>query len=120
LGGGAQAGHADADRAVLADDGDGLVDAGPVSRGEAGDVAFDAADELPDDGDLLVGGGCLVACPGVDAGDGGEPFAGAEQCCPSLKCPMKAAFRAPMWGCLKAPQPGWLRGLGGGGAAGCG
>src|SRR6266851_1843373 len=76
---GAQAGHADADRAVLADDGDGLVDAGPVSRGEVGDIAFDAADELPDDGDLLVGGGCLVACPGVDAGDSGEPFAGAEQ-----------------------------------------
>jgi hypothetical protein len=29
-----------------------------------------------------------------------------DWCCPSLKCPMKAAFRAPMWGCLKAPQPG--------------
>ena len=27
----------------------------------------------------------------------------AYYCCPSLKCPMKAAFRAPMWGCVKAP-----------------
>jgi len=79
LRGGAETGHADADGAVLADDGDGLVDAGPVGRVQAGDVAFDAADELPDDGDLLVGGCCLVACPGVDAGGGGEPFAGAEQ-----------------------------------------
>ena len=41
-------------------------------------------------------------------------------CCPSLKNPMKAAFRAPTWGCVKAPQPVWLRGLGGDGAAGCG
>jgi hypothetical protein len=64
---------------VLADDGDGLVDAGPVVRAQAGDVAFDPADELPDDGDLLVGGCCLVTCPGVEAGGGGKPFAGAEQ-----------------------------------------
>jgi len=64
---------------VLADDGDGLVDAGTVVRAQAGDVAFDAVDELPDDGDLLAGGCRLVACPGVDAGRGGEPFAGAEQ-----------------------------------------
>jgi hypothetical protein len=64
---------------VPADDGDGLVDAGAVVRAQAGDVAFDAADELPDDGDLLIGGCRLVACPCVDAGGGGEPFAGAEQ-----------------------------------------
>ena len=41
-------------------------------------------------------------------------------CCPSLKIPMRAALRIPMWGCGKAPQPWWLRGLGGGGAGGCG
>ena len=41
-------------------------------------------------------------------------------CCPALKMPMKAALAVPMWGCGKAPLPGWLRGLGGGGAGGCG
>src|SRR6266508_3384319 len=41
-------------------------------------------------------------------------------CCPSLKIPMKAALVMPMWGCGKAPQPGWLRGLDGGGAGGRG
>jgi hypothetical protein len=41
-------------------------------------------------------------------------------CCPSLKIPMKAALATHMWGCCKAPQPWWLRGLGGGGACGCG
>ena len=41
-------------------------------------------------------------------------------CCPALKIPMKAALGLPMWGCGKAPRPGWLRGLGGGGACGCG
>ena len=41
-------------------------------------------------------------------------------CCPSLNIPMKAALVIPMWGCGKAPRPGWLRGLGGGGAGGRG
>jgi hypothetical protein len=41
-------------------------------------------------------------------------------CCASLKMPMKAALAVPMWGCVKAPRPGWLRGLGGDGAGGCG
>ena len=41
-------------------------------------------------------------------------------CCPAFKTPMKVAFGVPMWGCGKAPQPGWLRGFGGGGAGGCG
>jgi len=41
-------------------------------------------------------------------------------CCASLKMPMKAALTVPMWGCVEAPQPGWLRGLGGDGAGGCG
>jgi hypothetical protein len=43
-----------------------------------------------------------------------------EGCCPSLKIAMRAALRIPVWGCCKAPQPWWLRGLGGGGAGGCG
>jgi hypothetical protein len=41
-------------------------------------------------------------------------------CCPTLKIAMKAALAIPMWGCCKAPQPWWLRGLGGGGAGGGG
>ena len=55
---------------------------------------------------------------GQDNPDGGEP-AGlrvSSRCCPSLKIPMKAALRIPMWGCVKAPQPGRLRGLDGDGA----
>ena len=51
-----------------------------VRVAEPGDVAFDAADELPDAGDLLLGGGGVGAGPLVDAADGGgEPFAGAQQ-----------------------------------------
>ena len=45
---------------------------------------------------------------------------GLTPCCPSLNIPMKAALVIPMWGCGKAPRPGWLRGLGGGGAGGRG
>jgi hypothetical protein len=41
-------------------------------------------------------------------------------CCASLKMPMKAALAVLMCGCSKAPQPGWLRGLGGDGAGGRG
>jgi len=59
---------------------------------------------------------------GGAGGDGQVPGEAAAEpfCCPSLKIPMKAALTAPMWGCVKAPRPGWLRGLGGGGAGGCG
>ena len=53
---------------------------GALGVGELGDVAFDAVDEPPDAGDLLLGGGGVGAGPLVDAVDGGgEPFAGAEQ-----------------------------------------
>jgi len=41
-------------------------------------------------------------------------------CCPTLKIAMKAALGVPMWGCVKAPQPGRLRGLDGDGAGSCG
>jgi len=64
---------------VLADDGDGLVDAGALVRCQVLDAGLDPADELPDLGDLLPGGGGGGACPAVGAGGGGEPFAGAEQ-----------------------------------------
>ena len=52
----------------------------------------------------------------------GGPLRGLRRprCCPSLNIPMKAALVIPMWGCGKAPRPGWLRGLGGGGAGGRG
>jgi integrase/recombinase XerD len=50
----------------------------------------------------------------------GAPLPAATMCCPSLNIPMKAALVIPMWGRGKAPRPWWLRGLGGGGAGGCG
>ena len=40
--------HAEGHRAVLADDGDRLVDLGVLGVGELGDVAFDAGDEPAD------------------------------------------------------------------------
>jgi hypothetical protein len=65
---------------VLADDGDRLLGLGSFSVGELGDVAVDPADEPPDAGDLLLGGGGVGAGPFVDAVDGGgEPFPGAQQ-----------------------------------------
>src|ERR1017187_4329124 len=76
----ADAGHAEADGAVLADDGDGFADGCAFFLAQTGDVAVDLGDEPPDAGDLLAGGGGVGACPVVGAGDGGgEPFAGAEQ-----------------------------------------
>ena len=66
--------------AVTADDGDGVVDAGALGVVELGDVAFDAVDQPPDPGDLLLGGGGVGAGPVVDPVDGGgQPFAGAQQ-----------------------------------------
>jgi len=47
--------------------------------GQAGDVAFDAVDELPDLADLLLGGGGGCVCPFVGAAGGGQPFPGAQQ-----------------------------------------
>ena len=66
--------------AVTAHDGDRLVDAGSLGLVELGDVAFDAVDQPPDPGDLLLGRGGVGAGPVVDAVDGGgQPFAGAQQ-----------------------------------------
>src|ERR1017187_4498743 len=76
----ADAGHAEADGAVLADDGDGFADGCAFFLAQTGDVAVDLGDEPPDAGDLLAGGGGVGACPVVGAGDGGgQAFAGAEQ-----------------------------------------
>ena len=47
--------------------------------GQAGDVAFDAVDELPDLADLLLGGGGGCVCPFVGAAGGGQPFPGTRQ-----------------------------------------
>jgi hypothetical protein len=56
-----------------------------------------------------------------DAGGQPDPRdAQVTRCCPALKIPMKAAFTMPMWWCVKAPLPWWLRGFGGGAADGCG
>ena len=63
---------------MLADHGDSLVHLGALGAGELGDVAVDPADEPPDPGDLLLGGGGVGAGPLIDAADGGgEPFPGA-------------------------------------------
>jgi hypothetical protein len=67
------------DSAVVADSGDSVVDDGPVLVAEASDVALDPGDELPDAGDFLLRRGGGGPGPLVDAGHGGEPFAGAEQ-----------------------------------------
>jgi hypothetical protein len=63
---------------VLADDGDGLVDAGTLVRCQGRDVAPDVVDEFADLADLLFGRGRGCACPAVGAAGGGEPFPGAE------------------------------------------
>ena len=47
---------------------------------QLGEVAFDPGDQLPDAGDLFVGGGGVSAGPVINAVDGGgEPFPGAQQ-----------------------------------------
>jgi len=77
---------------------------GPVGEVEGG-VAEQAVDEFPS----LAG-----------VGRGAGPALRAGDCCPAFKTPMKAALGVPMWWCVKAPLPCWLRGFGGGGAGGCG
>ena len=64
---------------MLADDGDGFVDARALACGQCRDVALAAADEFPDLADLLLWRGRCGECPLVGSGSGGEPFAGAEQ-----------------------------------------
>lgn len=66
--------------AVLAHHRDSVVDAGSFGLVEPGDAAADAADQLPDPGDLFLGGGGVGAGPLVDpVKRGGQPFAGAQQ-----------------------------------------
>jgi len=65
--------------------------------------------------------GDLVSAARAGSGDQqGVAVMPVPSCCPALKIPMRAALGLPMWGCGKAPRPGWLRGLGGDGAGGCG
>jgi hypothetical protein len=65
--------------AVTAHHSDGVIDLDPLGGAELGEVCFDAVDEPPDPGDLLLGGGGVGAGPLVDAVDGGgQPFAGAQ------------------------------------------
>ena len=67
-------------RAVAADDGHGVIDAGSFGVVEVGDVGFDAVDQPADSGDFLVGGGGVGAGPVVDPVDGGgQSFPGAQQ-----------------------------------------
>ena len=66
--------------AVTAHHRDGFVDLGALSVVKAGDVALDPGDQVPDPGDLLLGGGGVGTGPFIDAADGGgQPFPGAEQ-----------------------------------------
>ena len=65
---------------MTAHDGDRVVDVGSLGFVELGDVAFDPADQPPDSGDFLLGGGGVGAGPVVDSVDGGgQPFPGAQQ-----------------------------------------
>jgi cyclase len=75
----AHPGHAERDRAVAADDGDGLVGLLAFGGGEVFQAGFDAGDEAADGGDLLAGGDGLGSCPLVDVGGGEDPFPVAEQ-----------------------------------------
>ena len=66
--------------AVTADNGDCVVDLGPLGVVELGDVAFDPVDQPPDPGDFLLGGGGVGTGPVVDSVDGGgQSFPGAQQ-----------------------------------------
>jgi len=81
-----------------------------------GGVTFDQAAMGPPDAF-----GDLVSAARAGSGDQqGVAVMPVPSCCPALKIPMRAALGLPMWGCGKAPRPGWLRGLGGDGAGGCG
>ena len=66
--------------AMTAHHGDRFVDLGSLGVVEAGDVAFDHGNQVPDPADLLLGGGGVGARPLVDAVDGrGQSFPGAQQ-----------------------------------------
>ena len=66
--------------AVTAHYRDGFVDLGALSVVKAGDVALDLGDQVPDPGDLLLGGGGVGTGPFIDAADGGgQSFPRSEQ-----------------------------------------
>src|ERR1039457_4821589 len=81
--GGPEGRHAEGDGVgctVTADHGDGFADLGLLGVIEAGDVALDPGDQVPDPDDLLLGRGGVGAGPLIAAVDGGgQPFAGAQQ-----------------------------------------
>jgi hypothetical protein len=86
----------------------------------AGIAGFGGPDRVQDGQVVRVG---QVPVPGFGSGKFGTVAAqdvSEHGCCPAFKTPMKAAFGVPMWWCVKAPLPCWLRGFGGGGAGGCG
>ena len=64
---------------VGADDLDGLGDLAPVGVAELVQVVFGPADELPQPGDLLVGGHGLGSGPVVEVAGGADAFPGAQQ-----------------------------------------
>jgi hypothetical protein len=66
--------------AVTAHHRDGFVDLGALSVVKASDVALDLSDQVPDPGDLLLGGGGVGTGPFVDtANGGGQSFPRPEQ-----------------------------------------
>src|SRR5260370_5776513 len=80
LGGRADRGHAEADElAGLADHGDCVGDQGLVLLGKVLDVGLDAADQLPQLGDLFLARGELGFGPVLKVGGGLDPFPVGEQ-----------------------------------------
>jgi hypothetical protein len=77
---GPDAGHAEADElAGLADDGYRVGDQGLVLLGKIGDVGLDAADQLPQLGDLFLARGELGFGPVLQFGGGSDSFPVGEQ-----------------------------------------
>ena len=77
--GGPDAGVAEVDGSGSAQHRDGVADLLLLVVGERVELGLNAADELAQPVDFLVGGCCLGACPVVELGRGGDPFAVVQQ-----------------------------------------
>lgn len=65
--------------AGVAHDPDRVVDVSPIARIEGVQVVLDASDQLPQSGDLGVGGHRLQAGPFLHVGGGAQPFPVGQQ-----------------------------------------
>jgi len=80
--------------AVTAHHGDGVIDLDPLSIAEFGEVCFNAVDEPPDPGDLLLGGGGVVNLFGSSSCRITQGMAGADR--PVLGAVCQAAVASPV------------------------